>query len=117
MKINKKIFICALLGLIMLCVVSTASATEPLNDNITATDTGGAIDESVNDDLSISDSMDELSAAGDTITVASDGTGNYDSISAAVAGATGGETIFIKNGEYTETSKIDIGTKQLSFIG
>ena len=117
MKINKKIFICALLVLIMICVVSTASATEPLNDNITATDTGGAIDESVNDDLSISDSMDELSAAGDTITVASDGTGNYDSISAAVAGATGGETIFIKNGEYTETSKIDIGTKQLSFIG
>ena len=117
MKVNKKIFICALLVLIMMCVVSTASATEPLNENITATNTGGVIDEDINEELSILDSEDELSAAGDTITVASDGTGNYDSISSAVAGATGGETIFIKNGEYTETAKIDIGTKQLSFIG
>ena len=108
---------CASLVLIMICVIGSASATEPLNENITATDTGGVIDEDINEELSISDSEDELSAEGDTITVASDGTGNYNSISAAVGAATGGETIFIKNGEYTETAKIDIGTKQLSFIG
>lgn len=117
MKMNKKIFICALLVLIMMCVVSTASATEPLNDNLTATDTGGVIDEDINEELSISDSEDELSAQGDTITVDCNGGGDYTTISAAAGAATGGETIFIKNGEYTETAKIDIGTKQLSFIG
>ena len=117
MKINKKIFICALLVLIMLCVVSTASATEPLNDNITATDAGGeAINDIAEDPIAASDSSDELSAAGDTITVASDGTGDYDSISAAVGAATGGETIFIKNGEYTESSTIKI-TNSLNIVG
>ena len=59
MKINKKIFICALLVLIMLCVVSTASATEPLNDNITATDAGGeAINDIAEDPIAASDSSD-----------------------------------------------------------
>ena len=118
MKIDKNLFIGVLLVLVMLCIIGTASAAEPLNENLTATNTGGgAISDIADESVAVSDSEDELSAEGDTITVASDGTGNYDSISAAVAGATGGETIFIKNGEYTETAKIDIGTKQLSFIG
>lgn len=118
MKIDKNLFIGVLLVLVMLCIIGTASAAEPLNENQTATDAGGeAISDIADEPVAASDSEGELSAAGDTITVASDGTGNYDSISAAVAGATGGETIFIKNGEYTETAKIDIGTKQLSFIG
>ena len=118
MKIDKNLFIGVLLVLVMLCIIGTASAVEPLNENLTATDAGGeAISDIADEPVAASDSEGELSAAGDTITVASDGTGNYNSISAAVAGATGGETIFIKNGEYTETAKIDIGTKQLSFIG
>ncbi|MEE1336222.1 right-handed parallel beta-helix repeat-containing protein, partial [Methanobrevibacter sp.] len=117
MKINKNILICALFVLVMLCVIGSASAEEPLNENLTATDTGGVIDDDVNEKLSISDSEDELSAQGDTITVDCNGDGDYTTISAAVGAATGGETIFIKNGEYTETSKIDISTKQLSFNG
>ena len=117
MKINKNILICALFVLVMLCVIGSASAEDPLNENLTATDAGGVIDDDVNEELSISDSEDELSAQGDTITVDCNGDGDYTTISAAVGAATGGETIFIKNGEYTETSKIDIGTKQFSFMG
>ena len=118
MKIDKNLFIGVLLVLVMLCIIGTASAVEPLNENQTATDVGGeAISDIADEPVSALDSEGELSAAGDTITVASDGTGDYSSISAAAGAATGGETIFIKNGEYTETAKIDIGTKQLSFIG
>ena len=101
MKISKNFLICALLILVMLCVVSTASAAdEPLNENLTATDSGGEIDRTVNDELAISDSQEKLSAAGDTITVDAGGSGNYRTISEAVSAASGGETIFIKNGEY-----------------
>ena len=117
MKINKNILICALFVLVMLCVIGSASAEEPLNENLTATDTVGVIDEDINEELGISDSEGELGAQGDTITVDCNGDGDYTTISAAVGAATGGETIFIKNGEYTETSKIDISTKQLSFNG
>ncbi|WP_296875203.1 right-handed parallel beta-helix repeat-containing protein [uncultured Methanobrevibacter sp.] len=117
MKINKKLLICALLVLVMLCIIGTASANEPLDENLTATDTEGEIGEIVNEELSVSDSQDKLSAEGDTITVDAGGSGDYQTISAAVGAATGGETIFIKNGEYTETSKIDIGTKKLTFTG
>ena len=93
MKINKNILICALFVLVMLCVIGSASAEEPLNENLTATDTGGVIDD-VNEELSISDSEDELSAQGDTITVDCNGDGDYTTISAAVGAATGGETIY-----------------------
>lgn len=103
MKISKNLLICALLVLVMLCIVGTASAAdEPLNENLTATDSGGDIGNVANDELSISDSQDELSAAGDTITVDASGNGDYQTISAAVSAASGGETIFIKNGEYSD---------------
>ena len=46
---------------------------------------------------------------GDTYVVDCNGGGEYTSISAAVADATGGETIFIKNGEYNENATITIG--------
>ena len=116
MKINKNIFICALLVLVMLCVIGSASAEEPLNENLTATDTGGVIDDDVNEKISISDSEDELGGAGDTITVDCNGNGDYMTISEAVGAATGGETIFIKNGEYTEARIADVD-KKLSFVG
>ena len=115
MKINKNILICALFVLVMLCVIGSASAEEPLNENLTATDTGGVIDD-VNEELSISDSEDELSAQGDTITVDCNGDGDYTTISAAVGAATGGETILIKNGEYVESSTIML-TKSLNIVG
>lgn len=70
-----------------------------------------------NEELSVEDSQNQLSAAGDTITVDAGGSGDYQTISDAVSHASGGETIFIKNGEYSETKKIDIGTKQLTFDG
>ena len=118
MNISKNLLIFALLILVMLRIVSTASAAdEPLNENLTATDSGGEIDRTVNDELAISDSQEKLSAAGDIITVDAGGNGNYRTISEAVSAASGGETIFIKNGEYMETAKIDIGTKQLTFAG
>ena len=109
MKINKNIFICALLVLMLLCCVNAVSAEESLNETL-ATDT---VDEVVVADAPV----EELSASGDTYVVDANGGGDYTSISAAVSAASGGETIFIKNGEYTETSKIDIGTKQLTFTG
>ena len=55
-------------------------------------------------------------ASGDILVVDCNGGGQYTSISAAVADATGGETIFIKNGEYTESSTITL-TKSLTFVG
>ena len=116
MKINKNILICALFVLVMLCVIGSASAEEPLNENLTATDTGGVIDDDVNEKISISDSEDELGGPGDTITVDCNGNGDYMTISEAVGAATGGETIFIKNGEYTEARIADVD-KKLSFVG
>ena len=109
MKISKNIFICALLVLMLLCCVNAVSAEESLNETL-ASDT---VDEVVVADAPV----EELSASGDTLIVDANGGGDYTSISAAVSAASGGETIFIKNGEYTETSKIDIGTKQLTFTG
>ena len=109
MKINKNIFICALLVLMLLACVNAVSADESLNETL-GTD---AVD-----DVVVADApAEELSASGGTYVVDANGGGDYSSISDAVSAASGGETIFIKNGEYTETSKIDIGTKQLTFTG
>ena len=116
MKINKKIFICALLVLVMLCVIGTASATdESLDDNSTILTQDEAIDE-IAESPAVSDSGDKLSAEGDTITVDSNGGGDYTTISAAVGAATGGETIFIKNGDYSIDTKIEPKVS-LSFVG
>ena len=117
MKISKNLLICALIVLVMLCIVGTASAAdEPLNENLTATDSGGDIGNIANDELGVCDSQDELSAAGDTITVDASGSEDYQTISAAVSAASGGETIFIKNGEYSESNTIKIN-KSLNFVG
>ncbi len=116
MKINKKIFICALLVLVMLCVIGTASATdESLDDNSTILTQDEAIDE-IAESPAVSNSGDKLSAEGDTITVDSNGGGDYTTISAAVGAATGGETIFIKNGDYSIDTKIEPKVS-LSFVG
>ena len=109
MKVNKKFFICAMLVLMLFLCINAGSATEPLNQTLWA---------DIGDEIAIGDaSNDNLSASGDTYVVDANGGGDYQTISSAVSAATGGETIFIKNGEYTETSKIDIGTKQLTFTG
>jgi len=95
--------------MLLLCV-NAASAEDTLDTNLTADDGGEIAIDEVSEDV--------LSASGDTYVVdANGGDGTYNSISAAVSAATGGETILIKNGEYTETAKIDIGTKQLTFTG
>ena len=98
-----------MLVLMLFLCINAGSATEPLNQTLGA---------DIGDEIAIGDaSNDNLSASGDTYVVDANGGGDYQTISSAVSAATGGETIFIKNGEYTETSKIDIGTKQLTFTG
>ena len=109
MKVNKKFFICAMLVLMLFLCVNASSASEPLNDTLKV---------DIADELAIDEvSNSSLGASGDTFVVDANGGGQYTSISDAVSAATGGETILIKNGEYTETKKIDIGTKQLTFTG
>ncbi len=49
---------------------------------------------------------------GKTITVAADGTGDYTSLTSAVAAATSGDTIFIKQGSYMESSVNSISISQ-----
>ena len=125
MKINKHIFIGALLVLMMMGVISTVSATDSLNnENLTADD---AVSVDMGDSIYSSPSTtNELLGDGETtIYVDSSYDGDeqgtednpYKTISSAVGAATtGGETIFIKNGEYTE-SQISSLDKQLTFTG
>ena len=110
MKIDKRFFICAMLVLMLFLCVNASSATEPLNQTLGA-DAG--------DEIAASDASNvNLSASGDTFVVDGIGEGeNYATISAAVSSATGGETIFIKNGTYTETARISNVNKQLTFTG
>ena len=109
-KLNKKILICALLVAVMLFSVSAISAADTVLDN----------------NLASSDAEDVVSASGDTIYVDSSSTSDdeqgtesspYKTISAAVNSdkVTGGETIFIKNGTYSE-STITF-TKNLNLVG
>ena len=108
MKVNKNIFICALLVLMLLACINAASASESLDTNLTAEDSGEiAIDEA---------SGGVLSASGDTFVVDANGDGDYKNISSAVSAATGGETIFIKNGEYIVDSTINFD-KSLNIVG
>ena len=110
-KINKNIFICALLVVMMLFCISTVSAEDNALDN----------------NLASSDAGDVISASGDTIYVDSSSTSDdeqgtesspYKTISSAVNSdkVTGGETIFIKNGNYSESNTITF-TKSLSLVG
>ena len=110
-KLNKKILICALLVAVMIFSVSAISAADTALDN----------------NLASSDAGDVISASGDTIYVDSSSTSDdeqgtesspYKTISAAVNSdkVTGGETIFIKNGNYSESAKIS-PTKSMSFVG
>ena len=45
MKIDKKILFSVLLVLVMLCVISTASAEDTIDENLTATDNEVVVDE------------------------------------------------------------------------
>ena len=103
MKLNKKIFICAIVALMVLVCMGAVSAEEPLNETLEASPIDAVSD-------------DALSASGDTLVVDANGGGQYTSISAAVSAATGGETIFVKNGQYTEAQPVSIG-KSLSIVG
>jgi len=108
MKISKKIFICALLVLMLLCCVNAASAEETFNETLGA---------DTIDDLAIDETPDEtLSDSGDTYVVDGNGNGDYTTISDAVSAATGGETILIKNGEYSVGSTITFD-KSVNLVG
>ena len=110
-KLNKNIFICALLVLMLFVCVNAASASDSLNQEI-------ASDVSPTEDVSLSSSVDNevLSESGNTLIVDSNDGGDYRTISDAVGNATGGETIFIRNGEYSEANTI-VFSKSLSLVG
>ena len=80
MKINNKFLICAMLVLVLFLCINAGSAAEPLNGDL-------AISDVSNDTLSVSD---------DTLSVDTNGDGDYKISSAAVSDATGGEKIFSK---------------------
>ena len=63
MKLNKKLIICTLLVLVMLFAISTVSAEESLNQNLTTTDNAGEINELP----SLSDNSEKLSAEGERL--------------------------------------------------
>ena len=106
MKVNKNIFICALLVLMLLLCVNAASAEDTLDANLTAEDSGEiAVDEA---------SSDVLSASGDTYVVDTNGGEDYLTVSSAGSDAAGGETIFVKNGDYSEADAL---TKSASAAG
>lgn len=111
MEINKKIFICFLLVLMLVVCINTTSASDTLDKNLTSEDTADILDVEA-DDIS----QDKLSASGDTLVVDGNGGGDYTTISSAVSAATGGETIFIKNGEYSEANTITF-SKSVNVIG
>lgn len=107
MKINKNLLICALLVLVMLCVVSTASAAEEsLDQNLTISD----VDEvNIDEPISTSESEDVLSVDDEQPLTASDNkevlsaehtVNNYDELKAAVTSASDGDIIILNDGIY-----------------
>ena len=96
--------------MLFLCI-NAASASETLDTNLTGTDASDIVSVG-GDDIVAGDSGLEVLGDGDMIV----GDGGYSSISAAVSAANGGETIFIKNGTYTESSTILI-KNSLNIVG
>ncbi len=99
----------------MLCVISNASAEDTnIDENLTMSDTDDVSleEDDSQDTLVVSDSEEKISE-GNVITVEGGGSGK---ISAAINSASSGDTIFIKNGEYSESAKITL-TKSLNFVG
>ena len=52
-----------------------------------------------------------------TLTVATDGSGEYTTISSALSAASAGDTIYIRNGSYTETSSLIISKPNIAIRG
>lgn len=102
----KKIIISILIVLMLLLCINACSAEDSFNETLDVGSNGMIAD----------DSGGALSSSGDTLVVDGNGGGDYATISEAVSASTGGETILIKNGEYTESAKISI-TKPLIFVG
>ncbi|MBE6498945.1 MAG: hypothetical protein E7Z80_00140 [Methanobrevibacter thaueri] len=102
MKITK-FFIIALIVMILACI-STTSATDTFNQDLSTNTTD-------NNAISISDENQVLNE-GNTITVEGGGDGK---ISAAVSNANSGDTIYIKNGQYSEDTITF--TKTLNIVG
>ena len=83
--------------------IGAASASDTLEDNLATNTTG-------DDVIGVSDAEDALSE-GNTIIVDGGGDGK---ISAAVSSADSGDTIYIKNGEYTDSLTF---TKSVNLVG
>ena len=88
--------------------VNTASASDSIDTNLTSGDTADL--QSVD---AVDASQDKLSGSGDTLYVGNEN-GDYQTISSAVSAATGGETIFIRNGNYTDSLTF---TKSVNLVG
>ena len=96
--------------MLFICV-NAASASDTLDTNLTSEDTADTL--SVD---AVNSTQDKLSSSGDTYVVDQNGGGQYTTISDAVSAAAGGETIFVKNGDYSEANTITF-TKSVSIIG
>ena len=110
-SLDKNTFICMVLFVLMVFCIGTVSAEDITHDTNLTSDYSGEV----------------VSASGDTIYVDSSSTSNdeqgtednpYKTISAAVNSdkVTGGETIFIKNGLYSENVVVS-PKKSMSFVG
>ena len=114
MKINKNILICALLLLIMLCVIGAASAEDSsIDENLTISDTDDiAIGEGYSQDgLEVSDSEENLSAE-HTVN-------SYSELTTAITNAADGDTIILNDGtyEFPDSAGTITLTKSLTFKG
>ena len=116
-----------LLVLILLGVIGTVSANDSLDNNLAAENMDDAVSVDMSDSIQDSLKSTDYDLLGDSETIIyvdgsydGDELGTednpYKSISSAASHATGGETIFIKNGLYSEEPIKDID-KQLTFQG
>ena len=116
MKVNKNIFICVLLAIMVLMCTGAISAADSLDDNLAGNATSeevvsveadtndetAGVEENTGDEIVGAEEAEDTLGEGNTIIVDSGGSGTYTTISAAVSAASSGDTIYIKNGEYTE---------------
>ena len=122
MKISKNLLICALLVLVMLCVVSTASAEESLDENLTI----NYVDEvNLDEPIATSDSEDVLSVDDEQPLTASDNkevlsaehtVNNFNELQSTITSSNDGDTIILNDGNYIFESGISL-TKSLTFKG
>ena len=101
--------------MVLMCT-GAISAADSLDDNLAGNATSEevvsveadtndetvGVEENTGDEIVGAEEAEDTLGEGNTIIVDSGGSGTYTTISAAVSAASSGDTIYIKNGEYTE---------------